>query len=55
MGKVMNNFWETNFAVDLGGFYEFSYSLSLQEPMDAKTARDLCAARNEGITFFSIG
>lgn len=28
---VMNNFWETNFKVDLSGFYEFSYTLFLEE------------------------
>lgn len=26
---VMNNFWETNFKVDLSGFYEFAYSLTM--------------------------
>ena len=25
----MNNFWETNFKVDLSGFYEFAYSLTM--------------------------
>ncbi|WP_434641966.1 hypothetical protein PQ692_10920 [Thermoanaerobacterium thermosaccharolyticum] len=24
---VMNNFWKTNFKVDLGGFYQFKYKL----------------------------
>lgn len=23
----MNNYWETNFKVNLGGFYEFAYTL----------------------------
>lgn len=27
----MNNFWETNFKVDLGGFYEFRYILDVEE------------------------
>lgn len=33
---LMNNYWETNFATNLGGFYRFEFSLSLatanQEP-----------------------
>lgn len=28
---MMNNYWETNFKADLGGFYEFSYSLNYYE------------------------
>ncbi|MDR1024245.1 MAG: hypothetical protein LBL56_00845, partial [Treponema sp.] len=40
---VMNNFWETNFKVDLGGFYEFSYLLSVHRRMDVNTAREFCA------------
>lgn len=32
---VMNNFWETNFKVDLAGFYEFDYSLYLFEQQEA--------------------
>ncbi len=33
---VMNNFWETNFKVNLGGFHEFAYSLRLlpKEPVE---------------------
>ena len=41
---VMNNFWETNFKVDLGGFYEFSYTLATQEKCSAEEAMELCAA-----------
>ncbi len=46
-GWVMNNFWETNFKVSLGGFHQFRYSLiSTKEtsPSDAiSTAREACA------------
>lgn len=28
---VMNNFWETNFKVDLSGFYEFKYTVFVSE------------------------
>jgi hypothetical protein len=30
--RVMNNYWETNFALDLGGFHEFRYILTLEPP-----------------------
>ncbi len=43
---VMNNFWETNFKVSLGGFHQFRYSLlSTGEttPADAiQSAREAC-------------
>jgi hypothetical protein len=52
---VMNNFWETNFKADLGGFYEFSFILSVHRRMDVNTARELCAAQAEGIVAFNIG
>lgn len=49
---VMNNFWETNFKVDLGGFYEFSYVISTQEKIDKEEAVKICEAENEGILGF---
>lgn len=49
---VMNNFWETNFKVDLGGFYEFFYVISTQEKMDKEEAVKVCEAENEGILGF---
>lgn len=49
---VMNNFWETNFKVDLGGFYEFAYTLSTHDKCPAKEAVKICAADNEGILGF---
>ena len=46
---VMNNFWETNFKADLGGFYEFTYTLESVEKTD--TALEMARANelNEGI------
>lgn len=45
---VMNNFWETNFKVSLGGFHQFRYSLiSTPEtlPKDAiDTAKEACSS-----------
>jgi hypothetical protein len=51
---AMNNYWETNFKVDLGGFYEFSYSLATRENMSPKNAMELCEAMNEGLVAYNI-
>jgi hypothetical protein len=51
---VMNNFWETNFRVDLGGFYEFSFGLGVCAPSDMETARQYCVAQNEGLISMSV-
>ena len=43
---VMNNFWETNFKAELGGFYQFRYSIVSTDdknPHDAiESARNAC-------------
>ncbi len=49
---VMNNFWETNFKVDLGGFYEFAYTLATHDKCSAQEAMEICAADNEGVLGF---
>jgi Glycosyl hydrolases family 38 N-terminal domain. len=49
---AMNNFWETNFKADLGGFYEFSYSVVLTEKQSVERAISRCEAQNEGILSF---
>lgn len=41
---VMNNFWETNFNVDLGGFHSYDYSLLLAEAVSAEQAFDMLCA-----------
>ena len=46
--RVMNNFWETNFAVDLGGWHEFRYSLTVAEPDEPAAQLRRCAAINTG-------
>lgn len=46
---AMNNYWETNFKVDLGGFYEFDYVLALHEKEEAGTASRRNEIENEGI------
>lgn len=49
---VMNNFWETNFKVDLGGFYEFSYTLLLEENKSPEELFEICTAENEGLVAY---
>ncbi len=49
---IMNNFWETNFKVDLGGFYEFDYSVFVYEDSDVKSLFRKC--REQNINLFSI-
>lgn len=46
---VMNNFWETNFKVNLGGFYEFSYTLMLESGKTKEQMFDYMKAENEGL------
>ncbi|MNP67003.1 hypothetical protein D3C76_1627820 [compost metagenome] len=50
----MNNYWETNFKVDLGGFYEFAFTLSSQEKQTTEAAMRICEAYNEGLLAFYI-
>lgn len=49
---VMNNFWETNFKVDLGGFYEFAYTVSVEPRQADEEALARCQADNEGVISF---
>nr|WP_207941278.1 hypothetical protein [Enterococcus sp. DIV2402]MBO0464580.1 hypothetical protein [Enterococcus sp. DIV2402] len=45
----MNNFWETNFKVDLSGFYEFDYQLFLMSNQSSEDLLEKAAELNEGI------
>jgi hypothetical protein len=49
---VMNNFWETNFKVDLAGFYEFTYGIMLTSSSDVQQAFKVAEAMNEGVVSF---
>lgn len=51
---AMNNFWETNFKVDLGGFYEFAYTVLLLKNKTPEESFKLCEAENEGVPAFYI-
>lgn len=46
---VMNNFWETNFKVDLSGFYEFSYTLMVTEKENVHESFLRCSSQNYGL------
>ena len=45
----MNNFWETNFKADLGGFYEFRYVLEAGNGLSVREIFDKARDENEGI------
>ncbi|MBC2263549.1 glycosyl hydrolase [Listeria booriae] len=45
---AMNNFWETNFKVDLAGFYEFRYTVATVPTGEAEAAVDACKSYNQG-------
>lgn len=51
---VMNNFWETNFKADLGGFYEFFYTITFKEVAETVEQIEYLKAINEGILSFYI-
>jgi len=47
---VMNNYWETNFAATLGGFYEFRYYIAWGEKFNnPEVSFDMCRGMNAGI------
>lgn len=49
---VMNNYWETNFKVNLGGFYEFAYTILAERDKSPNEMFELCEAENEGLMAF---
>ncbi len=51
---VMNNFWETNFEANLGGVYEFFYTVTTPDHADVKTQFDKCQTMNEGFQVLEI-
>ncbi len=51
---VMNNFWETNFRVDLSGFYEFAFTLRMYDALEPRDAFACCEALNQGLLGFYI-
>ncbi|WP_067625132.1 hypothetical protein [Alicyclobacillus acidiphilus] len=52
---VMNNFWETNFKAEVGGFYEFRYHVAWgPEFQDPNVAVQHCHQMNVGTLCFRI-
>lgn len=52
---IMNNYWETNFKVDLSGFYEFSYTVFVQDGVESTEAFDQTMDQiNQGIIALPI-
>ena len=51
---IMNNFWETNFKLDLGGFYEFAYTLAVCEETDPESLFQKCRQQNTGLVAIKI-
>ncbi len=49
VSRVMNNYWETNFAVDLGGWHEFRYTLDVKPPAAPAEQLKKCAALMTGL------
>ncbi len=52
--RIMNNFWETNFAVDLGGWHEFRYFLTVSPPDSPENQLRKCAAAAMGLPVLSL-
>lgn len=51
---AMNNYWETNFKVDLAGFYEFRFELSLYENMTDNMTKNILKSLDQGLLSFRI-
>lgn len=52
---MMNNYWETNFKADLGGFYEFTYSVNyLEKHFDNSRMKDKLEELSQGVIAFPI-
>jgi len=51
----MNNYWETNFAATLGGFYEFRYLVAWGEQYHTpEAAMNACRSMNAGILAWRV-
>lgn len=49
---VLNNYWETNFKADLGGFYEFTYTVESAVPAPVDEEMERSRDLNEGALGF---
>ncbi len=52
--RIMNNFWETNFAADLGGWHEFRYIITLESPAEPAALLRRSAALAAGLPVLEL-
>ena len=52
--RLMNNFWETNFAADLGGWHEFRYVITLEKPDGPEEQLRKCMAVSTGLAVVEL-
>ena len=52
--RIMNNYWETNFSVDLGGWHEFRYVITLETPDDPAEQMKRCEALGTGLPILEL-
>ncbi|MBR4333549.1 MAG: hypothetical protein IKP72_12790, partial [Clostridia bacterium] len=52
--RVMNNYWETNFSVDLGGWHEFRYVVTLEKPNAIEEQFKRCAVLSAGFPILDL-
>ena len=52
--RIMNNFWETNFAADLGGWHEFRYIITLESPAEPAAQLQRSAALAAGLPVLEL-
>ena len=52
--RIMNNFWETNFAAALGGWHEFRYFVAVLDKDSPEAQLKKCAALCTGLPMLSL-
>ena len=52
--RVMNNYWETNFAADLGGWHEFRWIVTLETPAEPEAQLRRSAALAAGLPVLEL-
>ena len=52
--RIMNNYWETNFAADLGGWHEFRWIVTLESPADPSVQLRRSAALAAGLPVLEL-
>lgn len=52
--RIMNNYWETNFAADLGGWHEFRYVITAETPAEPAEQLHRCLALATGLPVLEL-